>query len=102
MYEFLAPWGVLVPAISAAMIYLTVSEIRRKHMLSLLHAVDGEAVTIDTRFDRVEGNRPDAAIAFFLRHGVPLGLISTLDYASGRVDSFDIRLGGHLVAKCIE
>ena len=47
MYEFLAPWGVLVPAISAAMIYLTVSEIRRKHMLSLLYAVDGTGSDVE-------------------------------------------------------
>ena len=38
MYEFLAPWGVLVPAISAALVYLIVSEIRRKQMLSVIHA----------------------------------------------------------------
>ena len=38
MYEFLAPWGVLVPAISAALIYLTISEIRRKKMLRHIEA----------------------------------------------------------------
>ena len=40
MYEFLAPWGALVPAISATLIYLIVSEIRRKQMLSAIHAPD--------------------------------------------------------------
>lgn len=33
MYEFLAPWGVLVPLVSAAICYFLSSESRRKAML---------------------------------------------------------------------
>jgi hypothetical protein len=33
MYEFLAPWGVLVPVLSAAICYFLSSESRRKAML---------------------------------------------------------------------
>ena len=40
MYAFLAPWGALVPAISATFIYLIVSEFRRQRMLPAIHAPD--------------------------------------------------------------
>ena len=33
MYEFLAPWGVLVPALSAIAMFIVISEVRRKQML---------------------------------------------------------------------
>ncbi len=33
MYEFLAPWGVLIPILSAAFVYFPVSERRRAHMI---------------------------------------------------------------------
>ncbi len=36
MYEFLAPWGVLVPAISALIVYLAVSEERRRDQLKMI------------------------------------------------------------------
>lgn len=36
MYEFLAPWGVLAPAISAAIAYLSVTEMRRKALLRMI------------------------------------------------------------------
>ncbi|MDA8587127.1 hypothetical protein N9L47_12845 [Rhodobacteraceae bacterium] len=36
MYEFLAPWGVLAPITCAVLIYLIVSEIRRKKMMSFI------------------------------------------------------------------
>ena len=38
MYEFLAPWGVLVPAISAGLAYLMVANFRRKQLLSSIEA----------------------------------------------------------------
>lgn len=41
MYEFLAPWGVLVPALSATLIYLIINEFRRKQMLVYLEAPEG-------------------------------------------------------------
>ncbi len=33
MYEFLAPWGVLIPLLSAAFVYFHVTEKRRAHMI---------------------------------------------------------------------
>ncbi len=33
MYEFLAPWGVLIPLCSAVAVYLLVTEKRRKSMI---------------------------------------------------------------------
>lgn len=38
MYEFLAPWGVLAPALSAIAIYFVISELRRKQMLQTIEA----------------------------------------------------------------
>lgn len=38
MYEFLAPWGVLVPAISAIAVYVLVAEQRRKEQLEMIKA----------------------------------------------------------------
>ena len=38
MYDFLAPWGVLVPAISAFLVYIYVAEIRRRRQLELIQA----------------------------------------------------------------
>ena len=40
MYEFLAPWGALVPALSAAVTYLYVVEKRRLAMLRMIQAPD--------------------------------------------------------------
>ncbi len=40
MYEFLAPWGVLVPAISAMVVYLVVSEERRRDQLKMIEDQD--------------------------------------------------------------
>ena len=34
MYEFLAPWGVLVPALSGLFSYMVISEFRRKRMVA--------------------------------------------------------------------
>lgn len=36
MYEFLAPWGMLVPAISAITVYAFIAEQRRKDLLALI------------------------------------------------------------------
>lgn len=33
MYEFLAPWGVLIPLFSAVLVYVRVAEKRRKEMM---------------------------------------------------------------------
>ncbi len=38
MYEFLAPWGVLVPALSAIVVYVLVAEQRRKEQLRMIQA----------------------------------------------------------------
>jgi hypothetical protein len=38
MYEFLAPWGVLVPALSAIAMFIVISELRRKQMLVTIEA----------------------------------------------------------------
>jgi hypothetical protein len=43
MYEFLAPWGVLAPAISATIVYVCVSEIRRKRQLLMIEAASSPA-----------------------------------------------------------
>jgi len=37
MYEFLAPWGALAPALSALAMYLIVKEKRRQSMMIELH-----------------------------------------------------------------
>ena len=47
MYEFLAPWGILVPALSAALIYLIITDIRRKKMLSLIEAPEEPGYSYD-------------------------------------------------------
>lgn len=49
MYEFLAPWGVLVPALSAALIYLVISEKRRKRMLGDIEAPEGAPPQMTSR-----------------------------------------------------
>ncbi len=49
MYEFLAPWGVLVPALSAILIYLIVSEARRKRMLTQIEAPEGTPAQFASR-----------------------------------------------------
>lgn len=54
MYEFLAPWGMLVPALSAILIYLVVSEIRRKKLLSFIEAPEG---TPAQHVSRIVGSR---------------------------------------------
>ena len=46
MYEFLAPWGILAPAISAAAIYLIISEFRREKMMVMIEAPDDAPATI--------------------------------------------------------
>ena len=51
MYEFLAPWGVLVPALSATLIYLTVSETRRKRMLVSIEAPEADAQQLASRLN---------------------------------------------------
>lgn len=38
MYDFLAPWGVLIPALSAIAIYFFISGLRRKQMISAIEA----------------------------------------------------------------
>ena len=38
MIEFLAPWGILIPALSCVLMYLVVSEHRRKTMLADIEA----------------------------------------------------------------
>ena len=38
MYEFLAPWGVLAPALSAIAIFFVISEFRRRQMLLTIEA----------------------------------------------------------------
>ena len=38
MYEFLAPWGVLVPAFSALFVYIAVAELRRRRQLEMIEA----------------------------------------------------------------
>lgn len=45
MYEFLAPWGVLVPAVSAGLIYVIVSGFRREKMMTMIEAPDGAPIT---------------------------------------------------------
>ena len=49
MYEFLAPWGVLVPALSAIFIYLIVSEVRRKRLLAFIEAPEGTPTQLVSR-----------------------------------------------------
>ena len=44
MYEFLVPWGALAPALCAVVVYIIVSEIRRKEMLSFLEPPEGPLV----------------------------------------------------------
>ncbi len=46
MYEFLAPWGALAPALSALLIYLIVSEMRRKRMLHFIEPPEGPLVPV--------------------------------------------------------
>ena len=36
MYEFLAPWGVLVPAVSALIVYIASAEQRRRIQLKMM------------------------------------------------------------------
>jgi hypothetical protein len=38
MYEFLAPWGALIPLVSGVVSYLLVSESRRKQMMKDIEA----------------------------------------------------------------
>ena len=38
MYEFLAPWGVLAPALTAALTYLFAANLRRRNLLVSLEA----------------------------------------------------------------
>ncbi len=38
MYEFLAPWGVLVPAVSAVVIHAIISRARRKKQMTMIYA----------------------------------------------------------------
>lgn len=45
MYEFFAPWGVLVPVLSAAICYFLSSEARRKAMLKELKLNTREEIT---------------------------------------------------------
>ena len=48
MYEFLAPWGALVPALSAAVTYLYVAEKRRVAMLRMVQAPDPAEESLST------------------------------------------------------
>ncbi|NNE78632.1 MAG: hypothetical protein HKN18_00030 [Silicimonas sp.] len=41
MYEFLAPWGVLAPALSAAFAYAIASNARRRQLLGAIQAPTG-------------------------------------------------------------
>ena len=48
MYEFLAPWGALAPALSAAVTYLYVAEKRRLAMLRMIQAPDPAEESLST------------------------------------------------------
>ncbi|MCV6593156.1 MAG: hypothetical protein OIF48_09415 [Silicimonas sp.] len=52
MYEFLAPWGVLVPALSALVIYLRITATRRKGMMKMIHAPNEKCCRVVTRITR--------------------------------------------------
>ena len=49
MYEFLSPWGALAPALCAGLVYMIVSEIRRKRMLTFLEPPEGPLVPTEWR-----------------------------------------------------
>ena len=51
MYEFLSPWGVLAPALCAGLVYMIVSEIRRRKMLSFLEPPEGPLVPTSWRIE---------------------------------------------------
>ena len=51
MYEFLAPWGVIAPAVTALLTYLVISEIRRKRMMHHMDPPEGPLVPVHWRID---------------------------------------------------
>ena len=53
MYEFLAPWGVLAPAVSAAIAYFTVTEMRRREQLRMIE--DSSSPAEDTSLSVMHG-----------------------------------------------
>jgi len=46
MFEFLAPWGILAPAISAVTIYVIVNGKRREKMMVMIEAPDDAPITL--------------------------------------------------------
>lgn len=46
MFEFLAPWGILAPAISAVAIYIVVNGKRREKMMVMIEAPDDAPMTM--------------------------------------------------------